>query len=163
MLRKKKRRSGKFYYKNEKEVMESLGLRQTPGSGNGWIVKEDGQNENVIAQLKSTDANSISISRLDLEKLNYNASVAHKIPMFVVQFLQDGATYLVVKPEMLEELVKYIQTGIVEESKLIDIDLSGREKAKHNKKMIGSSSSAREKLYKEKEEKYKKKNYRSAR
>lgn len=30
-------RSGKFYRRNEAEVMKSLGLRPTKNSGSGWI------------------------------------------------------------------------------------------------------------------------------
>lgn len=36
------KRSGKFYRKNEKEVMEALGLEQTLNSGSGWIEKRMG-------------------------------------------------------------------------------------------------------------------------
>ena len=55
------KRSGKFYYRNERETMEMLGMRQVPGSGNGWVAKEDGENEHLLCQLKSTDGNSIGI------------------------------------------------------------------------------------------------------
>lgn len=34
------KRSGKFYRRNEEEVMKSLGLEPTPNSGSGWIVKK---------------------------------------------------------------------------------------------------------------------------
>lgn len=50
------KRSGKFYRKNEAEVMESLGLKPTKNSGSGWVEKEDGQSDEIICQLKSTDA-----------------------------------------------------------------------------------------------------------
>lgn len=36
-----KKKTSKFYFKNEKELMRSLGLNPTPGSGNK-IRKEDG-------------------------------------------------------------------------------------------------------------------------
>ena len=36
------KRTGKFYRKNEAEVMKSLGLIPTKNSGSGWIEKEDG-------------------------------------------------------------------------------------------------------------------------
>ena len=39
------KRSGKFYRKNEKEIMRSLGLKPVAGSGCGWLDKEDGQND----------------------------------------------------------------------------------------------------------------------
>ena len=50
------KRSFKFYRQNEAEVMKSLGLKPTKNSGSGWIEKEDGQNDYIICQLKSTDA-----------------------------------------------------------------------------------------------------------
>ena len=62
------KRSGKFYRKNEAEVMKALGLVPTKNSGSGWIEKEDGQNENVICQLKSTDAQSIRIVQKDIHR-----------------------------------------------------------------------------------------------
>ena len=57
------KRSGKFYRNNEKEVMRSLGIEPTFNSGSGWIVKEDGQTDDLICQLKSTDARSIKINK----------------------------------------------------------------------------------------------------
>ena len=51
------KRSGKFYRKNEKEVMESLGLKATYNSGSGWIEKEDGQN------IKLSDLNEKDIEQ----------------------------------------------------------------------------------------------------
>ena len=59
------KRSGRFYRRNEAEVMRSLGLEPTPNSGSGPIWKEDGQSEEVICQLKSTDAESIRIHKKD--------------------------------------------------------------------------------------------------
>ena len=35
------KRSGRFYRRNEAEVMKQLGLEPTPNSGSGWIVKEN--------------------------------------------------------------------------------------------------------------------------
>lgn len=31
------KRTGKFYRRNEEEVMESLGLKPTKNSGSGWV------------------------------------------------------------------------------------------------------------------------------
>ena len=59
-------RSFKFYRKNEEEVMGALGLKPTKNSGSGWIEKEDGQNDYLICQLKSTDAQSIKVNQKDM-------------------------------------------------------------------------------------------------
>ena len=150
-------RSGKFYRNNEKQIMQSLGLEPTPNSGSGWIVKEDGQNDNVICQLKSTDANSIKLNKQDLDKLNYNSLVSHKLPLFVFQFLQSNEIYLVIKPEVLKDIVNYIETGEVNKNELL-INLSDVENTKPAKpvKTIKSSSKSRMAFSKATENKYKK-------
>lgn len=150
------KRSGKFYRRNESEIMESLGLIPTKNSGSGWIEKEDGQNENVICQLKSTDAQSIKINKLDIEKLEYNAGVSKKIPVFAINFLSDNSTYLLVKPEDLSMVSEYIKTGENNACKNSFYDLQlGEETVTRKVKTISSSKSARESFYQEKERKYK--------
>lgn len=154
------KRSGKFYRKNEAEVMKSLGLDPTPGSGCGWVVKEDGQSENVICQLKSTDAASISIKKLDIDKLEYNASVEKKIPVFAVQFLQTNDVYLIVRPENLQEVSEYIETGEVQNANdflgisSCDVAESASMHLSKDKGLVKSSSSARETFMRERMEKY---------
>ena len=152
------KRSGKFYRKNEADVMRSLGLEPTPNSGSGPIWKEDGQSDEVICQLKSTDANSIRINKKDLDVLSYNAAVTHKLPVFAIQFLQSNEVYLLIKPELLCEAAKYIETGEYESAnEFVGIDLSEHEQIISTpKKIIKSSSSAREKFNQENERKFKK-------
>lgn len=152
------KRSGKFYRKNEAEVMKSLGLEPTPNSGSGPIWKEDGQSENVICQLKSTDAQSIRVNKGDIDTLLYNAAVAHKIPVFAIQFLQSNEVYLLVRPEELCEVAKYIQTGeYTTANEFVGIDLSEHEDTTvHTVKTVKSSSKAREAFKKENEKRFKK-------
>ena len=104
-------RSGKFWYKNEREVMELLGMHQVPGSGNGWVSKEDGENDHVLCQLKSTDANSIRVQKQDIDKLEYHALVSKKLPVFAIQFVMSGQVYVIMKPQDVTEVAKYISTG----------------------------------------------------
>lgn len=152
------KRSGKFYRKNEAEVMKSLGLEPTPNSGSGPIWKEDGQSENVICQLKSTDAQSIRVNKSDIDTLLYNAAVAHKIPVFAIQFLQSNEVYLIIRPEELCEASKYILTGEYQSAnEFVGIDLKEHEEVKsHAIRTIKSSSKAREAFRKENEKKFKK-------
>lgn len=152
------KRSGKFYRKNEAEVMRSLGLEPTPNSGSGPIWKEDGQSEYVICQLKSTDANSIRVNKKDLDVLSYNAAVAHKLPVFAIQFLQSNEVYLLVKPELLSSAAQYIETGEYESAnEFVGIDLTEHEDMTVTpKRVIKSSSNAREMFNKENERKFKK-------
>lgn len=104
-------RTFKFYRTNEAEVMERLGLKPTKNSGSGWVEKEDGQNDYVICQLKSTDKASISIKQSDINILEYNASVSHKYPVFAIQFLNNNDVWIMCKPEDITEVSKYISTG----------------------------------------------------
>lgn len=156
------KRSGKFYRNNEKEVMRSLGLEPTPNSGSGWIVKEDGQNEEIICQLKSTDANSIKINKSDLDTLEYNSLVSHKLPVFVIQFLQSNQSYLILKPEDLNDIVKYIKTGEISQNRFLGIEMVDVKDTETDietkpRRIISSSSKAREAFNKENDKKYSKK------
>lgn len=150
------KRSGKFYRNNEKEVMELLGLEPTPNSGSFWLVKEDGQSENIICQLKSTDNNSIKINKLDLDKLSYNSLVAHKLPVFAIQFLNSNEVFLVVKPEDITDIAKYINTGEVpKEREIIDIpDINTSQKGVRK---IKSSSNSRKAFMDANDDKFRKK------
>lgn len=153
------KRSGKWYRNNEAKLMKMLGLEPTPNSGSGWIVKEDGQSENVICQLKSTDAYSIKVVLNDLQKLEYNAIVAHKIPVFAIQFIQNDDIYLLVKPSNLSDLAHYINTGENNSKVEMPIDV-GEDELEETEtcpvKTIRSSSSARESFRKEYQKKFRK-------
>lgn len=120
------------------------------------IVKEDGQSENIICQLKSTDNNSIKINKLDLDKLSYNSLVAHKLPVFAIQFLNSNEVFLVIKPEDVIDIAKYINTGEVpKEREIIDIpDINTSQKGVRK---IKSSSNSRKAFMNENDDKFRKK------
>ena len=147
------KRTGKFYRRNEAEVMKLLGFEPTPNSGSGWVVKEDGISDNCLCQLKSTDANSIKINKKDIDTLLYNSNVARKLPVFAIQFLQSNEIYLVIKPEDLQDAAKYVKT-----EEFVGVDLSSLEDEKPNIKCkVKSSESAREKYNREWLNKFEKK------
>jgi hypothetical protein len=158
-MAKGRERTQKFYFKNEAEVMRDLGLEPTKGSGSSWIEKEDGENDFVLAQLKSTDKQSYKLSQLDIEKLEYHAMVSNKIPMFVLQFLNKDSRYALVAIEDIPKLAEYINTGEIkgmDENHTINIP---DVKQKKPKKKIKSSKSAREQFFKEKEEAWENRKY----
>lgn len=135
--------------------MRSLGLEPTPNSGSGWVVKEDGQNDQLICQLKSTDANSIKVNKQDLDTLEYNAQVAHKIPVFAVQFINTNQVYLVIKPSDLQGVQKYIETGECSVGDFLGIDEVELERTETCPvRKIKSSSSARERFRMEQQKRY---------
>lgn len=153
-------RSGKFYRQNEREVMAKLGMVGTKGSGAFWLEKEDGQSEYLIAQLKSTDKESMKVNLLDLEKLDYNAKVAHKIPIFVIQFLKDNDIFVMMKPEDIPLVSEYLECGRVDVTKIEVsdlVDLDDQEPVKPKKKIIGSASKNRDKFWADKSKEWTKK------
>lgn len=147
------KRSGKFYRKNEKSVMKELGFEPTPNSGAGWVVKEDGQNENAICQLKSTDANSIRINLDDIHTLQYNASIEHKIPVFAIQFLKTNEVFLLIKSTDVNEMIDFIKTG--ERKEVLGV-IENVGEVNITKDKIRSSKRAKEEFKREMENKYKK-------
>lgn len=148
------KRSTKFYRKNEAEVMERLGLKPTKNSGAGWIEKEDGENEYYLCQLKSTDNQSISIKQNDLRILEYHAQISHKIPVFVIQFLNTGEVWLMARPEDME---------LKKSEKNIDfgVDIEQEEVYNESIKTKGADAKeawkARQRFYEQKEREQKEK------
>ena len=98
----------KWYFKREKEIMQRLGLTPTKGSGSGWKEKEDGYNDRVLAQLKSTDASSYRITLDDIKKLEYHAMVEHKAPVFLIDFIKPDRLYLVVEVNNIQEVYNHL-------------------------------------------------------
>lgn len=149
----------KWYNKNEFEVMSKLGLTPTKRSGAGWIEKEDGYNEEIIAQLKSTDANSFKLSRDDLRKLEYHATVDKKKPLFVVQFIE-RETYLIMRQEDMKDIcLSLLGVERMEDLKYDDkseIDVYS-DCEKPIIKKVKSNRKAREQFMKERESKWQKK------
>lgn len=147
------KRSTKFYRKNEEEVMKDLGLTPTPNSGAGFAYKEDGYNDYLLCQLKSTDHQSISVKQSDIRILEKNAGVSHKIPIFAIQFLNTGEVWLMSKPEDYTEVAKYINTGKCEVPQNIVDDVE-EIKPRKKKKVITSNADAREEFNLEQNKKY---------
>ena len=151
------KRSFKFYRENEREVMEALGLKPTKNSGSGWIEKEDGQNDYVICQLKSTDAQSIKVNQKDIRILEKNARIEHKIPMFAIQFLNTGEVWIMLRPEDISDTSEYILTGDIHNNRLKDLGINlddSDELESVNVNTIKSSSKSREKFFDERNKKY---------
>lgn len=150
-------RSTKFYRKNEYETMKALGLKPTKGSGSGWIEKADGQNEKIICELKSTDADSYRIKKYDLEKLKHHALVSNKIPVFAIQFLETNEVYLLMKPDTLQDVCNYIETGEYEPPDLSYIDVNTIQDTKQKKVInkIKSNPESRNAFWEEKQKQWK--------
>lgn len=161
------KRSGKFYSQNEKRTLKALGLTPAPASGAGWVVKEDGENETLMVQLKSTDSLSYRLSRLDMKKLEFHADVSHKVPVFLVQFLKDDRLYAIVDVNSIDDLF-YGLKGIKPNTTSVDIEairediastttkerkekINKKEKRERETPIIKTSKSSRDSFFEEQE------------
>lgn len=97
------------------------------------IEKEDGISEHCLVQLKSTDHESISIKQKDIRVLEYNATTAHRMPVFAIQFLNTGEIWLMVKPDDIWALQDV--TGACKPIKdFIDLDIDEEQEKEYNTK-----------------------------
>lgn len=145
------KRKGKFYSQNEKKTLKLLGLKPSPMSGAGWIVKEDGENDLAMVQLKSTDSSSYRLNMLDMKELEYHAMVSNKLPIFLVQFLKQDKIYAIVDILYINELSKCITTG-EKVKRILKV-----EQQEVKKEVVKTSKKAREEFFKERREKFAKK------
>lgn len=144
-----RKRSGKFYSNNEKKTLESLGFVPSPMSGAGWIVKEDGENDVAMVQLKSTDSSSYRLDILDMKKLEYHAYVSNKVPIFLVQFLKHDKVYAIVDVSNIDDLFEAFNCNKKPEYQKIT-----KIENKNERKMIRSSKKSRDEFMKERNDKY---------
>lgn len=107
------KRSTKWYRKNEAEVMHRLGLKPTRNSGAGWIEKCDGENENFLCELKSTDHESFSIKQSVLHVLEHHALEAHKIPLFAFQFINRDEVWVAIKEDDIQAYRELIERDVL--------------------------------------------------
>lgn len=150
------KRSGKFYSQNEKRTLKALGLTPAPASGAGWVVKEDGENETLMVQLKSTDSLSYRISRLDMKKLEFHAEVSNKVPVFLVQFLKDDRLYAIVDVNNIDDLF-YGLKGIKPKESVINNNILYNNNLSVDKPIIKTNKDLRDKFFLEQEKKFRKK------
>ena len=160
-------RSTKFWRKNEKEVMEDLGLRATVNSGAGFLEKEDGQNEYIICQLKSTESKQLTIKKRDIDVLELNAQTVHKTPLFAIQFLSaekgkdKSDVFIMMRPEDAMDIANNLiyQQPI---ERPLELKLEDEDDAliynnnNNNNNIIKGSKRKRDKFFEQKENNYRK-------
>lgn len=146
-----RKRTGKFYFNNEKDTLSKLGLTPTPGSGSGWIIKEDGENDLVMVQLKSTDSSSYRIDMMDIKKLEYHAQTSNKVPIFLIQFLRQDKIYAIVNIDNIADIYNAFELNIAPDKIKISSD------SLEAKNKIISSKNSRNKFYEDREKSFVKK------
>lgn len=156
------KRSTKFYRKNEEEVMKRLGFKPTKNSGAGWIEKCDGQNEQFICELKSTDKDSFSLKQQILSTLEYHACIAHKTPVFALQFLNKDEIWLAIPEEEFKAYMEFKSKEKTQETEFnLEEDIDKGEQKEYNtnvgdKENINNSYYARLSYKKQKQKEFEK-------
>ena len=153
------RETSRYWYKNEKEVMRRLGLKSTLGSGSGPIEKEDGYNDEILLQLKSTAKRQITVHKKDVDDLIVHAMVEHKAPVFAVNFVEDGSVWLMVRPQDIQALLSLPEPvrGAVRPKARPVPKQASKEAQAQSGRVIASSVEAREEYREEQRKRYEKK------
>ena len=101
----------KNWIKHEKHIMKMYGLKPSPGSGNTELLKEDGESDKLLAQLKSTEGKAISFKKRDILELIKNAWIAHKKPVFMFDFMSDNEDliFIAIRPFDLMKVANEFQ------------------------------------------------------
>lgn len=89
--------------RQERSLAKQLGGSVNAGSGNGWVRKGDVRSEHELWECKITSAKSYPMKIEELEKLENQAIVDGRIPVFLVEFLKSGGEYVILsKNDYLE-------------------------------------------------------------
>lgn len=103
------KQSTRFYRKDERNTNDDYGLKTRADSGANWVNKLDGENDHMIASIKSTEKASFSIKFADLHELEYQALVANKLPIFLVKDLTSDKRYLIIEESNLPDTAKHFK------------------------------------------------------
>jgi hypothetical protein len=83
-----------------REVLGSVNA----GSGNGWVRKGDVRSDKELWECKITSAKSFSLKQADLAKLNTQALMDGRIPIFLIEFMKQGESFVILTKDDYMEL-----------------------------------------------------------
>lgn len=90
--------------KKERELISDLGGRGTPGSGNQWFAKGDGDNKLFKFEVKTTEHNSYSLKNETLKKIESEALFAHRSAATILDI--NGYQCVVVPFKLFQQMAK---------------------------------------------------------
>lgn len=102
--------------RQERALAKQLQGSVNAGSGNGWVRKGDVRSDKELWECKITSAKSYSLKRADLNKLNEQALMDGRIPIFLIEFMQEGESFVVLsKDDYLEMRAAYFGNETTDE------------------------------------------------
>jgi len=79
----------------EKRTARDFGGITTPGSGNQWHSKADVKTPTELIECKTTTKASFTLKASDLKKIQDQALIEDRVPVFQVDFENDGVKCVV--------------------------------------------------------------------
>lgn len=90
--------------RQERTLAKQLQGSVNAGSGNGWVRKGDVRSDTELWECKVTSAKSYSLKQADLEKLNNQALLDGRMPVFLIEFMKTGDSFVVLSKDDFMEL-----------------------------------------------------------
>jgi len=90
--------------RQERSLAKQLQGTVNAGSGNGWVRKGDVRSEQELWECKITSAKSYSLKQSDLETLNNQALMDGRIPIFLIEFMKTGDSFVVLSKDDFMEM-----------------------------------------------------------
>lgn len=90
--------------RQERTLAKELGGSVNAGSGNGWVRKGDVRSEKELWECKVTSAKSYSLKHADLDTVYKQALMDGRIPIFLIEFLKQGDSFVVLTKDDYMEL-----------------------------------------------------------
>lgn len=90
--------------RQERNLAKELHGSVNAGSGNQWLRKGDVRSSKELWECKITSAKSYSLKHADLYKLNEQALMDGRIPIFLVEFMEQGDSFVVLSKDDYIEL-----------------------------------------------------------
>lgn len=144
-----KKHDSKFWFKREKEILDSLNLTPTARSGAGWLEKEDGYNDSLLVQLKGTEADSYRVQMDDLRKLEYHAMKERKASALILDFVAHNKLYILIEVEELSNVMQALSNNYRAAEAILVASEDGSKQQAEARKIIKSGQGSRSEFWDE--------------
>lgn len=90
--------------RQERSLAKQLGGSVNAGSGNGWVRKGDVRSDKELWECKITSSKSYSLKYEELRKVYEQALMDGRIPIFLVEFMKQGESFVVLTQDDYMEM-----------------------------------------------------------
>lgn len=90
--------------RQERSLAKQLGGSVNAGSGNGWVRKGDVRSDKELWECKITSSKSYSLKYEELRKVYEQALMDGRIPIFLVEFMKQGESFVVLTKDDYMEM-----------------------------------------------------------